>query len=225
MARIPRMFDLIQILRAARGPVRAEELADRLEVSPRTIYRDVVALQAMRVPIEGEAGIGYIMRRGYDLPPLNFDREEIEALRVGLKLLNRTGDSTLQRAATRITAKIDALQCDDNWIQVSSWGVPQDDPDNGCVLLADIRHAIREARKLRLTYRDENDEETERTIRPVAIVYNVERVLIAAWCELRGAFRHFRTDRIWGCTVLDDSFNDQAEALQSLWSEIETASS
>ncbi|NNJ69003.1 MAG: HTH domain-containing protein, partial [Boseongicola sp.] len=102
MQRITRMFEVIQLLRAARGPLSAEALAETLEVSKRTIYRDVAALQAMRVPIEGEAGVGYIMRRGYDLPPLNFDLEEIEALRVGLMMLGRTGDGSLERAASRI---------------------------------------------------------------------------------------------------------------------------
>ena len=115
MQRIPRMFEIIQILRGATGPVLADDLADRLEVSARTIYRDISALQAMSIPIEGAAGIGYVMRRGYDLPPVNFDQEEIEALRVGLLMLSRTGDSALQKAARRITSKIDALQEEENW--------------------------------------------------------------------------------------------------------------
>lgn len=221
MQRIPRMFEIIQVIRAARSPVRAEALAERLEVSTRTIYRDVAALQSMRIPIEGEAGIGYVMRRGYDLPPLNFDTQEIEALRVGLLLLSRTGDSALQDAANRITAKIDALQDEEDWLQVAPWGVPPDDPAKGCVSFAVVRDAIRSARKLRLTYRDETGAETERTVRPVAIIYHVENVLIAAWCELRGGFRHFRTDRIWGCAMLDDRFADQADALRKIWQDRE----
>jgi predicted DNA-binding transcriptional regulator YafY len=109
MRRSDRLFEIIQILRSARQPVTAEAIARQLEVSTRTIYRDISALQVMNTPIEGESGIGYIMRRGYDLPPLNFDLEEIEALRVGLALLSRTGDSALQCAARRIHAKVDAL--------------------------------------------------------------------------------------------------------------------
>lgn len=221
MQRIPRMFELVQRLRAARGPVLAEDLAEALEVSVRTVYRDISALQSMRIPIEGAAGVGYLMRRGYDLPPLNFDQEEIEALRVGLMMLARTGDSALQKAATRISAKIDALQDEEGWLQVAPWGAPVDDPDKGCVILSDVRDAIRNARKLRLTYRSEKDEETVRIVRPVAIIYHVELNLIGAWCELRGAFRTFRTERIWGCDVLEDSFSDQAETLRSLWRERE----
>jgi len=99
MRRSNRLFEIIQILRSAGRPMTADALAQKLEVSTRTIYRDISALQMMSTPIEGEPGIGYVMRRGYDLPPLNFDLEEIEALRVGLALLSRTGDSALQRAA------------------------------------------------------------------------------------------------------------------------------
>ena len=222
MQRITRMFEVIQLLRAARGPMSAEALAEALEVSKRTIYRDVAALQGMRVPIEGEAGVGYVMRRGYDLPALNFDHEEIEALRVGLMMLGRTGDGSLQKAALRIVHKIDALQAEEPRLHVSAWGAPLDDPAKGCVSKATLRDAIRGAQKLRLTYRNEADEETTRIVRPVAVIYHLECVMIAAWCELRNGFRHFRTDRIWGCDVLEEDFQDQAETLHALWSEQET---
>ncbi len=217
MHRISRMFEVIQILRAARGPLSAEDLGRRLEVSKRTIYRDIAALQAMRVPIDGEAGIGYVMRRGYDLPPLNFDAEEVEALRVGLLLLSRTGDSSLQRAAGRIIKKIDELQPSEPRFQVSPWGNAPDDPANGCVSIADIRKAVREARKLKLTYRNEDEIETQRVVRPIAVIYHVECVIVAAWCELRCGFRHFRTDRIWACDFLDEAFEEQTQTLHDLW--------
>ncbi|MEK6215660.1 MAG: YafY family transcriptional regulator [Boseongicola sp.] len=211
----------MQVLRAASQPVSAEALADTLEVSQRTIYRDMSALQSMRIPIEGEAGVGYMMRRGYDLPPLNFDREEIEALRVGPRMLTRTGDSALTRAAARVCEKIDALHDEESWLQVAPWGAPFDDPEKGCVSKADLREAIRTAKKLRLTYRNEDDEETERIVRPLAMVYHVDCVMLAGWCELRGGFRHFRSDRIWSCEILEAEFSDQAAALRSLWLEQE----
>ncbi len=217
MRKITRMFEIIQVLRAAPRPVNAEALAETLEVSKRTIYRDISALQSMRVPIEGEAGVGYIMRRGYDLPPLNFDREEIEALRVGLRMLARTGDSALNRAAERVCDKIDALHEEEDWLQVAPWGAPTDDPAKGCVSKADLREAIRLSRKVRLTYRNEDDEETERVVLPIAIIYHLESVMIAGWCEFRGGFRHFRSDRIWSCEVLEAEFTDQAATLRSLW--------
>lgn len=122
MARSDRLFEIIQVLRAISRPVTAEELATKLEVSTRTIYRDIATLQSRQTPIEGEAGVGYMMRRGYDLPPLNFNQEEIEALRVGLLLLSRTGDTMLQKAASRIFEKVDALHGPADWLQVSPWG-------------------------------------------------------------------------------------------------------
>ena len=105
MSRSDRMFEIIQLLRRAERPVTAQALADALEVVPRTIYRDIAALQGMRVPIEGEAGIGYVMRRGFDLPPLMFTAEEVEAIVVGLALLRRTGDLGLQAAAAGCPAR------------------------------------------------------------------------------------------------------------------------
>ncbi|MEL6520036.1 MAG: YafY family protein [Pseudomonadota bacterium] len=219
MHRSNRLFEIIQKLRAASGPVTADTLADSLEVSVRTIYRDIAALQAMRTPIEGEAGLGYIMRNGYDLPPLNFDAEEIEALHVGLQMLARTGDSALQRAAGRVAEKIKDLQNPADWLQVSPWGAPPDDPTKGCVSKADLRDAIKEERKIRIVYRDADDLETVRTVRPVALVYHQECVMLAAWCEMRGSFRHFRTDRIWDWDMLDDHFTGQSAGLRAIWLE------
>ena len=219
MRKSNRMFEIIQLLRAANHPMRADDLATQLEVSPRTIYRDIAALQAMQTPIDGAAGIGYVMRQGYDLPPLNFDTEEIEALRVGLAMLSRTGDSALQDATNRIRAKVDALHGPADWLQVSPWGAPLDDPAKGCIPGTALRHAIRSARKLQFIYKDEQGSTTNRVIRPVAIFYHVECKMIAGWCELRAAFRHFRTDRIYDYAVLEDSFADQAETLRALWSE------
>ncbi len=214
-----RLFEIIQILRAADAPLTAQDLAGKLEVSTRTIYRDISALQAMRTPIEGEAGVGYIIRQGYELPPLNFDAEEVEALQVGLSMLARTGDSALQAAAQRICRKIEALHVDADWLQVAPWGAPPDDPERGCVALTDLRNAVRTERKLRLTYRDAEGQESERVVRPVALIYHLESTMLAAWCELRGGFRHFRTDRIWSCTALDEHFSGQSTTLRQLWLE------
>ncbi|MDF0601513.1 YafY family protein [Psychromarinibacter sp. C21-152] len=221
MQRLNRLFEVIQILRASPRPLRAEDLSDQLEVSPRTIYRDIAALQAMGTPIEGEAGIGYVMRRGYDLPPLNFDAEELEALRVGLSMLARSGDTGLQRAARRVCDKVAALNAPAEWLQVAPWGVPPDDPANGCTELTVFRQAVREERKLSILYRDGDGVETCRIIRPVALVYHIECVMVAAWCELRSGFRHFRTDRIWACKPLEDRFAGQGDALRALWRESE----
>ncbi|MEM7271114.1 MAG: YafY family protein [Pseudomonadota bacterium] len=217
MRKSSRLFEIIQLLRAASRPMTAAELAETLEVSPRTIYRDIAALQATRTPIEGEAGIGYIIRRSYDLPPMNFDQEEAEALYVGLSMLSRTGDAALQRAAERVCAKIDAVREGPDWLQVAPWGAPMDDPDKGCVSKADIRAAIREERKVRLVYRDSEEIETSRIVRPIALIYHLDCVLIAAWCELRRDFRHFRADRLYGLELLDERFEGQSQTLREIW--------
>lgn len=217
MSRSNRLFEIIQALRSATRPVTAEDLALKMEVSTRTIYRDIASLQAMHTPIEGEAGIGYMMRRGYDLPPLNFDTEEIEALRVGLLLLTRTGDSTLQKAATRIFEKMDVLHGPADWLQVTSWGAPMDDSELGCVSIAMLREMIRDEYKLELVYRDEKDVKTTRVIRPIALSYRATSILLAGWCELRNALRHFRTDRIYSCEKTNQRFVGQGDVLRDLW--------
>lgn len=217
MSRSNRLFEIIQILRAAPRPIRGEDLAQKLEVSTRTIYRDIAALQSMHTPIEGEPGIGYMMRRGYDLPPLNFDQEEIEALRVGLLLLSRTGDSMLQKAASRIFEKVDVLHGPASWLQVTPWGAPTDDQDKGCVSISMLREVIRDEKKLELTYRDEKNMETKRTVRPIALSYRSTCIWLAGWCELRSGLRHFRTDRIYTCTKLDERFEGQGDLLRELW--------
>lgn len=217
MRRSNRLFEIIQILRAAERPLTADSLARQLEVSTRTIYRDIAALQMMSTPIEGEPGIGYVMRKGYNLPPLNFDLEEIEALRVGLALLSRAGDSALLRAARRIHEKIDALHGPADWLQVAPWGAAPDDPAKGCVSVSMLRDAIRSERKLELVYIDEQECRTVRTVRPLALVYHLECVMLACWCELRAGFRHFRTDRIHGCQALDQFFAGQGNALRAIW--------
>ena len=122
--RADRLFELVHLLRRARNAITAAQLAEALEVSPRTIYRDIAALMAMRMPIDGAAGVGYIMRPGYDLPPLMFDREEVKAVAVGLQLVNRTGDQDLQAAARRVAAKIAAFcrrRVRTSWTTAGSW--------------------------------------------------------------------------------------------------------
>lgn len=220
MVQPSRMFDIIQMLRASPTPLTAEAIALRLEVTKRTVYRDIAALQASRVPIEGAAGVGYVMRRGYDLPPLMFSPEEIEAIAVGLSLVARTGDSSLEAAGRSAAAKIgDVLPCDTTGIDVmplyvSRWHeIPEPKAD-----LATMRRAIREERKLRLTYRDAENRETERTIRPLGLVYYVDGIHLAAWCEMRQDFRHFRHDRIEYCRVLEEGFRD-GDKLRKTWRE------
>ena len=218
MRRADRLFELIRLLRRARKAMTAAQLAEALEVAPRTIYRDIAALVAMRVPIDGAAGVGYIMRPGYDLPPLMFDAEEVEAVAVGLQLLDRTGDRDLQAAAHRVAAKIaDVLpelraeELNDGRFVVSGFGSPT------ASHLGMLRSAVRDRRRLALVYRDERKRLTERTCLPLAVVYYIEVTVLAAWCQLRDDFRHFRVDRIVACHETGDSFADRAPRLRRAW--------
>lgn len=213
MARSARMFEIIQLLRSAARPLRAADMADQLEVTKRTIYRDIASLQAMRVPIEGAAGVGYIMRPGYDLPPVNFDIEEAEAVRVGLKMIERTGDRGLKDAACRAARKLSAATTGIAALYSSSWGV--EEPAD--VDLSDLRAAIRAEQKVDLAYRDAVGEESTRRVLPLALVYHAEAIVLAAWCELRQDFRHFRPDRITRLTLSDAHFTGGGEALRQEW--------
>ncbi|MGE0210216.1 MAG: helix-turn-helix transcriptional regulator [Parvibaculaceae bacterium] len=220
MGRSSRLFEIIQILRRAGAPVPARALAETLEVSQRTVYRDIVSLQAMRVPIEGEAGVGYVMRAGFDLPPLMFTAEEIEAIVVGLSLISRTGDADLQSAAGRVAHKIAEVLPDaaDGRMQgsplhVSRWSAI---PASGVAYRA-MRQAIREERKLHFIYQDAEARRTERTVRPIALVYYVDSVVLAAWCELREDFRHFRADRMSACEASGSLFRGEGERLRAEW--------
>ena len=161
MPRSSRMFEIIQALRSTSQPMTAAQIATELEVTPRTIYRDIATLQSMRVPIEGAAGIGYIMRKGYDLPPLNFDVEEAEAITVGLSMIARTGDKSLQKAAKRAANKLAEATPLSQTLFSSTWGAPE--PYG--IDLSEIRRAIREEKKLCITYRDADGTETDRTMR------------------------------------------------------------
>ncbi len=219
MRRADRLFDIIQRLRAARGPVTAATLAAELEVTARTVYRDIATLQARRVPIEGEAGVGYVFRRGFDLPPLMFDPDEVSAIVVGARLLRRTGDAALQAAAERVLSKVsvvlpDRSRLDAASVFVSDFGATPS-PDLGLV-----RDAIHTRRKLLLDYRDGAGQRTRRTIWPLAIAYYVQVTLIGGWCETRGDYRHFRTDRIVRLEPLEDVFEDADGSLAAGWRDL-----
>ena len=220
MRRADRLFDIIQALRAAPRPLTAAMLAERLEVTVRTVYRDVATLQARRVPIEGAPGIGYVLRRGFDLPPLMFTSDEIDAIAVGARLVRRLRDPGLQYAAESVLSKVATVLPDPLRPQVvsapfyvseGSAAVPE------AIDLAEVRTAIRDTRKLRITYVDEKGRRTRRTIWPIAMAYYVDVTLIAAWCELRSDYRHFRVERITGSVTLDEKFSTGGGKLLEGW--------
>ncbi len=220
MRKASRLFEIIQILRLATQPVTAAQIAETLEVTPRSIYRDIAALQAMRVPIEGGRGIGYILRPGFDLPPLMFSIEETEAIVLALALLERTGDPELKAAAKRVNGKIagampaplrQALQSN----ALHAWGTIAPPPSG--VDLALVRRAIRDEQKLLIDYRDEYGRVTERTVRPLALIYYSATAVVVGWCELRTAIRNFRADRVERCRTLDAHFRGEGDGLRDMW--------
>lgn len=213
MHRSSRLFEIIQILRNQVRPITADQIAGMLEVSTRTIYRDIATLQSMRTPIDGEAGIGYLMRSGYDLPPLNFGPDEIEAIVVGLSLLSRTGDEGLKKAAKRVSEKIDGVRENIQSLHVSDWGVDK----LSTVDMGELRRSIRENQKIEIKYIDESSKESARIILPIAIIYYTEVIVLVAWCQLREDFRHFRVDRILSSHSLDEYFGDIAINLREVW--------
>lgn len=223
MRRADRLFEIIQMLRTARGAMTAAEIGEALEVTPRTVYRDMAALQAMRVPIEGAAGVGYLLRAGYNLPPLNFSVEEMEAIVVGLGMVARTGDPSLIRAAATASGKIAVVTprpeeaVEAAGLRVSNWGIATLATIEPTVL----RAAIREARKIQLRYRDQHGNTTLRTVLPIALTYYVEVAVLAAWCELRRDYRHFRADRILSCSTLEERFTKSAPRLRTVWEDLE----
>ncbi|MCF6370385.1 helix-turn-helix transcriptional regulator [Rhizobium halophilum] len=222
MRKASRLFEIIQILRLAKKPVTAAEMAAQLEVTVRSIYRDIVELQAMRVPVEGGRGIGYILRPGFTLPPLMLTVEETEAIVLSLALLERTGDTGLRQAAKQVNRKIAAavpapLAATFSTNALHAWGSSAPAPE--AVDLAMVRGAIREERKLALDYRDEFGRLTERTIRPIALIYYSQTANIVGWCELRQAIRNFRADRVEHCEPAQAFFPGEGDGLRKLWVE------
>lgn len=224
MSRSQRLLDLIQVLRRHRRPVSGHVLADEIGVSIRTLYRDVATLQAQGADIDGEPGLGYVLKPGFMLPPLMFTEDEIEALVLGSRWVADRGDERLGAAAESALTKIAAVLPDDL----------REDLDAAALLvgpgaplaaenvdLAVVRKATRAERKLDIAYRDERGAATQRTIWPFALGFFDRVRVVAAWCELRQDFRHFRADRIAGLAVTEARYPRRRQALLKAWREKE----
>lgn len=220
MSRTARLLQLMQVLRCHRHPVSGAALADELRISLRTLYRDISTLQAQGAQIEGEAGVGYVLRPGFTLPPLMFSDEEIEALVLGSRWVADRADTRLAEAAQHALAKIAAVVPPDLRIKLDSSALligPGEVVAGGDQELAQIRQAIRNQHKLALRYRDLQGRESWRTIWPFALGFFDSFRVLVGWCELRGDFRHFRTDRILALTPLDETYPRRRQALLKAW--------
>jgi predicted DNA-binding transcriptional regulator YafY len=213
MRRADRLFQLVQLVRGRRLTT-AEWLAERLEVSLRTVYRDVADLQAQGVPIEGEAGVGYRLGAGYDLPPLMFSAAEAKALVACVRLAQSRLDRGLASASESALSKIIAV------LPTAARAAAESLPIYAPAYFADedpvrhrlerVRGAIEVRRKLQLAYRDEAGRATDRTVRPLGCFYWGAVWTLGAWCEQRDDFRSFRVDRIADMVVLDEPYRDEA---------------
>ncbi|MCE8516608.1 YafY family transcriptional regulator [Ruegeria pomeroyi] len=211
MRRTDRLFDIIQILRDGKLH-RARDIAARLEVSVRTIYRDMDTLAASGIPVEGERGVGYMVREQITLPPLNLTPEELEALNLGMAIVAEAADPELKAAAQRLAEKIDAVLPTQTVAEADAWKFavyPFADAARGLAHMAPIRAAIKARQKLRLLYRRIDGELTERTIRPLHMEYWGRVWTLTAWCELRAGFRVFRIDLIETLSPLPELFRDE----------------
>ena len=208
MRRADRLFSIVQFLRGGRL-VTAKRLGERLEVSERTIYRDIADLQGSGVPIEGEAGVGYLLREGFDLPPLMFSRDEIVALVAGARLVQAFGGAAMARAAVEALVKIGAVLPAPERERIARTEIHGPiaalSPAERAAL-DQLERAADARAVLRFRYRDEKGSESERNVRPLGLWFWGKAWTLVAWCELRNDFRMFRVDRLSGLTDAGGSF-------------------
>jgi predicted DNA-binding transcriptional regulator YafY len=224
MSRSQRLLDLIQVLRRHRRPASGAALAEEVGVSLRTLYRDIETLKGQGAHIDGEAGVGYVLRPGFMLPPLMFTEEEIEALVVGSRWVSERTDAPLAAAARNALAKIAAVLPDDlkESLDASNLLIGPGEPiAAGDAELASIRAAIRTERKLEIAYSNGKGDATKRTIWPFALAFFDRVRVVAAWCELRDGYRHFRTDRIDALKPTSKRYPRRRQALLKEWRALE----
>ena len=216
MSRTHRLFQLMQALRRMAPPVTAQALAHEMDVSLRTIYRDIDALRSLGAVIDGEAGFGFTLIEDATLPPLGFENDELEALVLGLREVVAIADPALARAAesalTKITARVPPAQGHRLKHAVLDarryWR-----PDPPRIDVAQLRQATWDEVSVRFAYRDAKGAQTERTVKPLGIVYFQDTNVLLSWCHLREDFRIFRLDRMDDLVITDDSFRPHRVAL------------
>ncbi|MDO8981543.1 MAG: YafY family protein [Afipia sp.] len=220
MRRADRLFQIIQVLRRTRKPLTAESIARELETSKRTIYRDIATLIGQRVPIRGEAGTGYVLEKGFDMPPLMLTPDEIEAAVLGAQWVGGRADPVLAKAAQDLIAKIvetvperlQPLALEPASRTPPKWDLPPESID-----MTQLRAHIYASKKVLLHYRDEQGRDSKRTVWPIAVGYLETVRMLAAWCELRKDFRSFRIDRMTEALFLDEKYPERRAALRAKW--------
>lgn len=221
MSRTSRLLSLMQLLRAQRSPISAKALAEKLEVSPRTLYRDIETLREQGADIQGEAGIGFMLKDSFTLPPLMFTADEIEALVLGSRWVKAYGDDALMTSANNALSKIRAVSSKNIQHNIDSHALFVPSYDDCQVedtqFAPAIRVAIRDQQKVDISYKDEKGMASKRIIHPFALAFFGMHQVVIAWCELREAFRHFRVDRIVELTNLNTCYQPNKQTLLERW--------
>ncbi len=220
MRRTERLFQIIQILRSTRSPVTGRDLADELEISLRTLYRDMAELTAQRIPIIGEAGMGYVLDDGYDMPPLMLTPDELEAAALGAAWVASEADPSLARAARDLVSKLSEAipkELQPIVLDASSKAIQTESKVSERFDGALLRHAIRERYRLQLAYTDRDGGTTDRIVWPLLIAFLDRTRYLVGWCETREDYRHFKTDRIRELKVLAEKYPGRRAALIKGW--------
>lgn len=226
MTRTNRLFELMQLLRSKRHPTAASVLADELGISQRTLYRDIDTLRSQGADIQGEAGVGFILKDNFTLPPLMFSADEIEALVLGARWVKAYGDEALMSSAKQALSKIRAVssQAIQHEIDTHTLFVPPasltENPttiERTLPFAAEIRVAIRQQRKMQIRYEDANGDLSDRDICPFALAFWGPHQVVAAWCELREDYRHFRVDRIVEIIPIDETYTPNKQTHLQQW--------
>ena len=222
MRRTERLFQIIQILRSTRSPVTGMKLASELEVSLSTLYRDMAELHAQRVPITGEAGIGYVLNDGYDMPPLMLTADELEAAALGAAWVASEADPSLARAARDLVSKLSSaipkelrpVILDGSTKPIQTRARVSERFDSAL-----LRHAIRERYRLQLIYKDRDGSTTDRIVWPLLIAFLDRTRYLVGWCETKEDYRHFKTERVEELRVLGKKYPGRRVALLKGWEE------
>lgn len=220
MRRTERLFQIIQILRSTRSPITGRELADELEISLSTLYRDMAELSAQRIPITGEAGVGYVLDNGYDMPPLMLTADELEAAALGAAWVVAEADPSLARAARDLVSKLSEAipkELQPIVLDASSKAIQTRTNVSEHFDSALLRHAIRERYRLQLIYTDREGDMTDRIVWPLLIAFLDRTRYLVAWCETKEGYRHFKTERIKELKVLGEKYPGRRAALLKGW--------
>ncbi len=224
MRRTERLFQIIQILRSRRRPVTGKELAEELEISLRTLYRDMAELTAGRVPVRGEAGTGYVLEDGYDMPPLMLTPDELEAAVLGAAWVAKNGDPALAVGARDLIGKLTSAippELRPVLIEPAVHPIVLKSAPPEIFDLATLREAVRAHRKISIDYTNRDGETSSRVIWPFLIGYMEHVRLIAAWCELKQDFRNFCTESITKFEALDETYPDRTADLMARWAKVQ----